>query len=350
MGALTFDGLLRSLKQGAPDLVYYLHGDEDVLKQEAIRALLDRIIDRSARDFNVDQRNAADLDPEAFHTLVNTPPLLAATRAVVIRGLEQLKQSSRVREQLLRYLAAPNPTTVLILVQGAGEKPDAELARGATAVAVEPLPPARVQRWVLHRAGQLTLELEPGAAELLVAAVGNDLAALAQELDKLAALAVGRPATRDDVAALVGVRRGETLQDLVDAALERRGTAVARLVEPVLEQAGMTGVRILTALGTALIGTALARAELDRGTPRVRLESIVLNHIRTARPFGLGSWEGAAARWARWAGGWSADELRQALRLTLAADRALKSSTVTDEQGILMQLVLEFAVLKREAA
>src|SRR5438128_1415756 len=41
MGALTFDALLRSLKQGAPDPVYYLHGDEDVLKDEAIRALVE---------------------------------------------------------------------------------------------------------------------------------------------------------------------------------------------------------------------------------------------------------------------------------------------------------------------
>src|SRR2546427_5398743 len=74
MGALTFDALLRSLKQGAPDPVYYLHGDEDVLKDEAIRALVERAVDPAARDFNVDQRSAADLDPEAFHTLVNTPP------------------------------------------------------------------------------------------------------------------------------------------------------------------------------------------------------------------------------------------------------------------------------------
>src|SRR2546426_3867390 len=53
MGALTFDALLRSLKQGAPDPVYYLHGDEDVLKDEAIRALVERAVDPAARDFNV---------------------------------------------------------------------------------------------------------------------------------------------------------------------------------------------------------------------------------------------------------------------------------------------------------
>src|SRR5205814_935468 len=256
MGALTFDALLRSLKQGgrgergagtgggAPDAVYSLHGDADALKDEAVRALADRVLDAGSRDFNFDQRRAGDLDPEAFHSLVNTPPLLAAARIVVLRGVENVRKTSKVRQALVRYLQAPNPTTLLILVQGAGEPPDAELARSATTVAIEPLPTPRVHKWVAHRAKQLQLTLEPDAA--------------------------------------------------------------ARLIEPVLEQAGMTGVRILMALGTALLGTALGRAELDRGTPPGRLAAALLGQLRAARPFGLGSWEQTAARWASWATHWSA--------------------------------------------
>src|SRR2546421_630057 len=167
MGALTFDALLRSLTrggqggrggggagkgEGAPDAVYYLHGDEDVLKDEAIRALVDRALDAGARDFNLDQRSAGDLDPEAFHSLVNTLPLLAAARVVVLRGVEDVRKTSKVRQALVRYLQAPNPTTLLILVQGAGAPPDAELARLATSVAIEPLPGPRVRKWVAHRA------------------------------------------------------------------------------------------------------------------------------------------------------------------------------------------------------
>src|SRR5947207_1838102 len=225
MGALTFDALLQSLKQRAPDPVYYLHGEEDVLKDEAVRALLERAVDPAARDFNVDQRTAADLDPEAFNALVNTPPILAATRAVVLRGMEQLRKTAKVRQELLHYLDSPNPSTVLILVHGTPEPPDAELVRRATG------------------------------------------------------------------------------------------------------------------------------AELDRDARRRdRLEGALLSHLRTARPYGLGSWEQTALRWARWAELWTRPELRSALRLALDADRALKSSTLTDEAGILEQLVLSWGVRVREAA
>src|SRR5436309_1218092 len=143
MGALTFDALLRSLKQGAPDPVYYLHGEEDVLKDEAVRVLLERAVDPAARDFNVDQRTAADLDPEAFNALVNTPPILAATRAVVLRGMEQLRETAKVRQELLHYLDSPNRSTVLVLVHGTPEPPDAELLRRATAGEVAARPPER---------------------------------------------------------------------------------------------------------------------------------------------------------------------------------------------------------------
>src|SRR5437764_12393055 len=111
-----------------------------------------------------------------------------------------------------------------------------------------------------RRAKPRGLALAPEAGELLLASVGNALSGLARELEKLAPLCAGRPATRDEVAALVGVRRGETLQDFVDAALERRAADAARLVEPVLEQAGMSVGRMRSALGTALAGTAVARA------------------------------------------------------------------------------------------
>ena len=349
MAPLTLDALLRGLKKGAPDLVYLLHGDEDVLKHEAVRALLDAAVHPAARDFNFDSRFAADLDAEAFNALVNTPPMLAERRAVVLRGVDQLgKRKSKLRDELVRYLAAPNPTTVLILVTGAGEDPDAELARQATTVALAALEPERVPRWVTHHAAKLKLTLAPDAVDLLVAAVGNDLSGLARELEKLASLAGDRPATAADVTALVGVRHGETVHDLVEAALERRAARAAQLVEPVLEQAGMSGVKIVTLLGTHLVGTALARAERERGTGR--LEDAVFNHLRAARPYGLRGYKDEAARWVRWSGLWTAAELSAALRAALHADRALKGTTVTDDRGIVTQLVLGFAATRREAA
>ncbi len=331
MAALTLDVLLRSLKKGAriSEPVYLLYGDEDVLKDEAIRALVDTAVGANS-DFNLDVRFAPDLTPESFHALVNTLPMLADRRAVVLRGVEQLgKRKTKLRDEVVRYLAAPNPTTVLVLVVAAGEEPDPDLVRASASVAMEPLAAERVPRWIQHRTTTLGITLAPDAAELLQKAVGNDLTTLSRELEKLAGLTAGtgRSVTAEDVSSLV-----------------------AQLVEPVLEQAGMSGVRIVSLLGTHLVGTALARSERDRGLQLARLPDALYRQIQSVRPYGLRSYKEEAARWTAWSGLWSARELGHALRAALAADNALKTATLSDDRGILTQLVLGFAATKRAAA
>ena len=356
MAALTLDALLRSLKKGAPppETVYVLYGDEDVLKDEAVRMLVDAAVG-SSRDFNLDMRYALDLSPESFHALVNTPPMLAERRAVVIRGVEQLgKRKTKLRDEVLRYLATPNPTTLLVLVVAAGEEPDPDILRAGTATRLDALAAERIPRWLQHRATALALTLAPDAADLLLKAVGNDLATLSRELEKLASLDTGsgtsRPVTVEDVSSLVGVRRNETIFDLVDAALERRAAQAARLVEPVLGQAGMSGVKILSLLGTHLVGTALARSERDRGVSHSQLPDTLYRQLQAVRPYGLRRYKEEAARWSAWSARWTAQELGDALRAALAADNALKTATVSDDRGIVTQLVLGFAKLNQEAA
>lgn len=350
MAALSFDALLRALKQGEPDPVYYLHGEEHVLKDEAIRALVDRAVPPEVRDFNLDQRTASEQDAEALHALLNTPPMLAERRAVVLRGVEQLRPKSKARDALLSYLKHPATTTLLVLVQADAEAPEADLSARATTVGMQRLPPERAVRWVMHAAGRLDLTIEPPAAELLVAAVGADLGGLRQEMEKLAALVHGRAAGPDDVSAIVGVRHGETLQDFVDACLARHSARAAQLVEVVLQQPGMSGVRMVSALGTALVGVALARDEVDRGTPRSRLADALFRHLLAARPFGLRSYKVEAAQWVEASDRWTAADVRHALRLALTTDRALKSTGVSDEAGLLRQLALAQGVVTREAA
>jgi DNA polymerase III delta subunit len=176
------------------------------------------------------------------------------------------------------------------------------------------------------------------------------LSTLSRELEKLASLTADthRPATAADVTGLVGVRQGETVYDLVEAALARRVPRAAQLVEHVLEQAGMSGVKIVSLLGTHLVGTALARAERDRGARR--LPEVMFRHLLATRPYGLRGWKEEAAHWSDWSANWTAPELSRALKAALAADIALKTPTISDERGIVTQLVLGFAPMKQEAA
>ena len=78
-------------------------------QNEAVQALLAAAGSQRAC-FNLDSRYAADWTAAAFHALVNHPPLFAERRAVVVRGVEQFgKRKSKLRDEVVRYLADPNP-------------------------------------------------------------------------------------------------------------------------------------------------------------------------------------------------------------------------------------------------
>ncbi len=350
MGPSSFESIYRNVKHGEISPVYYLTGDADVLKDDLIAAIMEATLEPSARDFNLDVRAAGELDAAALHTLVNTLPVLADRRVVVIKGLEQWRKNARTWDALREYLARPAETTVLVLAHSAGEPADAALSRAAVHVDVAVPGPAVLRRWVALRARQAGIELEPQAIEHLVRAVGADLAHLGTEVEKLAA-AVGaeRAVTAEEVAQLVGVNRGETVEDWVEAVVARDIGKALQLTDVVLPQAGVTAVRMIIALGTELVGIRLARALADGGVAGGRLERAVFEQLRQIRPVGGRNWEVQARAWAAAEAHWTAPDLDRAIRAAYQADRALKSTTVSDDRATLRTLLLSLSVAEAAA-
>jgi DNA polymerase-3 subunit delta len=351
MSMHSSDSLFRSLGKGELAPVYYFFGPEDVLKDEAVRAILDRTLDRGVRDFNFDQRSAGQLDPDELHGLCNTLPLLANRRVVLLREVEAWRRKTRGRSAFLRYLERPAPETVVILVQGSGEEnEDKDLARGTYAVRFAPLTGDRALQWMSHRAGTLGLTLEPEAAEHLLRSVGADLGALASELAKLASLSSDEPISAERVGELVGIRRGETIWDWHTAVLQDQTGQAVSLLPVILAQPGGSGVRLVSLLGSAVVGVGIARNFYDKGARGRGLEDAVFKALLRQRPAGLLGYKEEAARWSHWAPRWPAVRIRSALRAALEADLALKSTTVSDERGLVADLVLRLGVRSAEAA
>ena len=163
-----------AIQSGTFAPVYYLHGDDDYLKDAAISDLLAAAIDPSTRDFNCEIRHGSDLDAEAVSRLLSTPPMLALRRAVVLRDVTTLKKAAR--GQLDRYLTHPASDTLLLLTSPIGTKADPALALASVVLDFAPLTPERVRRWISHHASaSLSIAIHEEAIQLLQQAVGNDL-------------------------------------------------------------------------------------------------------------------------------------------------------------------------------
>lgn len=338
------------LAQGPIAPAYYFFGPVDVLKDEALAGLLDRALDPALRDFNYDQRSAAQLQPEDVEALCTTLPMMAERRVVVIRDVEAWAKRARARGAVLRYLDRPSPETMLILVQGGGEPDgDPELTARATAIDFQPLSDARAEKWVARRAQQLGVTLEPAASRLLLTAVEGDLGWLAAELAKLAGLGGGEAVTVAQVEALMGVRHGETQFDWRDAVLRDQPDRALAMLPHVLEQSGVSGVKLVSLLGASLVGLGAMRVIHDRGTRGRALAAAGFDLLKRTRA-AVGPWGDTVSLWTSSAAAWPLPRVRAAVRAARAADLALKSTTISDEQGTLTDLVLGVAFARQEAA
>lgn len=351
MSASSLKTLRDAIKRRSFDGAYYIVGEDEYQKDDAIRQLVEAAVDPTAKDFNLDFRRAGDLDAESLGVLISTPPMMADRRVVVIRDVGSLKKDAR--KVLDDYLRNPAPDLLLIMSSASGSKPDNSLTSVSTALEFDPLSGDRIPKWIAHHSSTaLGVTISEPAIELLQAAVGNDLHQLSGELDKLASYVEGhgQEIGEDAVAAVVGVRRGETLADLLDAVADRNAARALDLVPHVLAQPKTTGVSVVMALSTQMLAISWGRAKLDEGLPRARLSQEYFNLLRETGAFTGRPWGSATAVWTRAAERWSRESLDRALDSLLEVDVALKESRVSSEEQLLASLLLSLCAGEVSAA
>jgi len=316
---------------------YLLHGQDEFLKEEALRHLIDAAVDPATRDFNFDQRRGAEIDAASLSSLVNSPPMMAERRVVVIRDVTALKKDARAA--LEKYLRSPASDVVVIMTAPADAKPDKTLPSLAADVDCAPLTGAQVPKWIVSQVEKAyNSTITPAAVELLQDAVGGDLGELAIELDKLAAYCGPKPIDEDAVTQTVGVRRDETPSRLLDAVAMRDAALALSLVPGVLQQPKQNAVVLVMALTTQTLALAVG---LSRNIPVARQSGEYFNLLRSGSSNMTGrAWGEAVSAWTRASGKWSKADLDYALEALLRADLALKDSRVSSEEHVLATTVL----------
>jgi DNA polymerase-3 subunit delta len=331
--------------------VYLFIGEEEYLRDAKIAKVVESALTEPERAFNLDVRNAGDVTGEDVETLFGTPPLMASRRVVIMRDVSSLRKGAR--ESLERYLRSPQEDVLLIMCAGATlAKADTPLADKATLVEFRRLKRDDTEKWIEHHAAAaLGARISPEAVSLLADAVGDDLAQLASELDKLASYSGPAEIDATAVEELVGVRRGQTLADLLDAVVARDAARAVSVLPQLLAQPRTSGVSVLLGLSTQMMAMAYARALLDAGESTSRLQQHLFAFLGAFRSALTGRPWGEAVRvWARAVQAWNAADLDHACELLLRTDMQLKESRTSSDEQILATLVLELCASETPVA
>ena len=336
MPALSPERLIRHLREGARGGVFFLHGEEEHLKERAARRLIAAHLDEATRDFNLDEVRGTDVAGETLASLIQTPPMMAEWRVVVVRDAQGMAGSSTSRKILEDAASGPPPGLALILmadISGSKAKIWKTLKKQTTAVDFPRLSDADLPGWLMGWARREGLTLEPDAARALPAAIGHDLAVMVREMEKLREYVGDRAVIRrEDVEAVVGTIPTQDRWEWIDMVAERRFDEARRTL-PILLGTGDSGVGLVIGLGNQLLRIAVCVAG-GKGA----LEAELPRHQR---------W--LARRVVGQARRWTADQVERGLEHLARADRLLKSAPLSDTQ-IMEELLLRLQNDRKAAA
>jgi len=183
--------LSKELRNRPADGLYLVVGEDTFARERACR-LIEEALTPAAGGLDRTVLYGDETTPETIMGAVGTGSLFGDRRLVVVRAFDRL--STGAQDQLVPLLTRlPAGVTVVLLASNVDRRRKTMQALVQAARVVVCDPPARgaLPQWVLQRARELGLKLEPAGVQALLASAGHDLQTLYTELEKLAVYAAG---------------------------------------------------------------------------------------------------------------------------------------------------------------
>ncbi len=214
--------------------VILVTGEEQLLADECIDALVASSIDPSMKDFNLDILDASRSTTQEILAKARSYPMMGERRVVIAQNADRLVSNEGGREALAAYFERPVDSTLLILSAtkvDLRKKPFNDIKKTFDVVECRRPQERVLPAWIQSRVRALGKTMDAETASLLLAYAGSSLLGLVGEIEKLSSFVGDRKEiSSDDVAEAVGATRGATIFDLLDAVATRDTRKAATIV------------------------------------------------------------------------------------------------------------------------
>jgi len=237
----------------APSNAYLIKGGDASLVAQAVRTLLDEVVGERDHSLVVEEIGGNPGDEINVGAVVDaamTPPFLIDQRVIVLRDAGRLLTADVPR--LVEVIKDPLPTTVLIVASGGGTVP-APLVKAISAVgSVIDTSVAKAgdrKAWLHEHLRNGPVKLEPGAAQLLGAHVGEDLSRVEGLLTALcAAYGQGARISVSDLEPYLGEAGNVPRYELTEAISRGETARALELLHRMTEAGGLHAIEVLATL------------------------------------------------------------------------------------------------------
>lgn len=310
------------IQKGTIATLYLWHGEEEFVKDRALAALMEVLIEPGMRDLNYQSLDGEEAGVDLIIEACDTLPFMAERRLVVVRDpylLTGRKGTQSEQDRMTAYLADLPPSVCLVLYMRAGHKPDKRKAvykaatKHGSVVEFALLKEEERARWVKRELSARKIKMDARTLHLFLNRVGEGMRHVSSELDKLMEYAgEGGAVTTEMVARIAIPTTEERVFDMLDA-VGRRELTHAMVSLDHLMAAGDEPLMIVTMLARQFRLMLLAKELKRRG----------VHPSRAAGEMGVAPW--LANKYADQAARFDADALMKGMETCVELNHGFKN-------------------------
>ena len=345
----TYKSLVQELKSGKVQPVYFLCGQETFFL-DRLQEIFVELIPQENRDFNLDILYGQDTNLDKVLTLSKSYPMMADKRMVIVRDFVQLFNSNEedqenksarnaLPDDLFAYIAKPNPTNMLILIDEKPPSGNTRLGKGIKKgktvgfyefnYVPEHQLPGWIQEWIKHNHDGI---IEPDAAQLLASHLGHNLLQLTVEISKLVTYKkAGDPVNQDDVRSIVGLSREYTIFELQEAITTRNLEKSLYITDQILRLSDSVAGEVIKTIG--FFYSMFSNVwQIQRLRSKSWPDKQIMKEIGVGSPFYFNKLSDIAKAY-------SYKETLEIFEALLDADKAAKGFSKLDYEAILLMTI-----------
>ncbi len=183
---MTYDEILKNIKNRVFSPIYYLHGDEAFFIDKICEAIDKTVLNEMEKDFNQTVVYGRETDIKTIISMAKRFPMMASHQVVLVKEAQQLKNI----DELLSYAENPQPSTILVFCHKYGKidgrkKVAQKIKKSYVLYESKKLYDNKIPNWISDYFKAKGFSITPPASMLLSEYLGNDLSRISNELKKL---------------------------------------------------------------------------------------------------------------------------------------------------------------------
>jgi DNA polymerase-3 subunit delta len=206
---LTYDVILRDLKNKIYHPVYLLEGEEPYYIDIVSSFIENNVLPEAERSFNQVILYGKETTANEIRQRAINYPMFSNYQVLVVKEAQMLKKW----EDLLNYVEKPVKSTILVICHKYDNfdkrtKVAKAIQQHGVIMTTKKLYDNQVPEWIHQYLKERNFEIQPQAAAMIVEYVGNELSRVSNELEKLILnVPPGKEISTDDIEENIGISK-----------------------------------------------------------------------------------------------------------------------------------------------